>query len=161
MLEELQRREGKEAVALVRELMAERRDGRLKLYVTSKVLTFRRQCRALFEQGAYIPLEVSAAQQGQIIAFARRVDERWALVVVPRLLTKLSPAARPPLGKRIWKDSCLFLPAGAPTDWRNLFTGEGVRVSEAGMTAPQIPLHTLFRRLPVAVVVSVTPADVS
>jgi (1->4)-alpha-D-glucan 1-alpha-D-glucosylmutase len=161
LLEELQRRESKEAVALVRELMAEREDGRLKLYVTSKILTFRQRYRALFEQGAYIPLAVSAAQQEQIIAFARRLDERWALVAVPRLLTKLSPSAKPPLGKRVWKDSCLHLPAGAPIDWRNVFTGEEVRVSEASVSPARVPLHTLFRRLPVALAVGAATSDAS
>jgi (1->4)-alpha-D-glucan 1-alpha-D-glucosylmutase len=160
-LEELQRRESKGRVSLVRELMAEREDGRIKLYIMSQALAFRRTHRHLFEQGAYYPLTVSSAQRDHVVAFARRVDDQWALVAVPRLLLTLSPSAKPPVGKRIWKENAVHLPAGAPTDWQNIFTGEELSASEQGMADRAIFLYELFRRLPVALLIGATPPSSS
>ncbi len=156
LIEEIQRRESKGLVSLLRELMAQRQDGRIKLYITSKGLTFRRTHRDLFEQGAYLPLTVSAAQQDHVVAFARRIDNRWVLVAVPRLLITLSPSAKPPVGKRIWKESCVHLPVGAPMRWQNIFTGEELSVTERGAERG-IFLHEVFRRLPVALLMGETP----
>jgi (1->4)-alpha-D-glucan 1-alpha-D-glucosylmutase len=157
LLEELQRLESKGRVSLIRELMAQREDGRIKLYIISKVLTLRRIHRQLFEQGAYLPLTNSAALQDHVVAFARRIDNQWALVAVPRLLMRLSPSAKPPIGKRLWKENAVHLPVGAPTHWQNIFTGEELLVSERGMAEQGIFLHELFRRLPIALLVGVTP----
>lgn len=157
LLGELQRRESKGLVSLIRELMAQREDGRIKLYITSRGLTFRRTHRDLFEQGAYLPLTVSAAQEEHVVAFARRIDNRWVLVAVPRLLITLSPSAKPPIGKGIWKEHCVHLPLGAPTGWQNIFTGEELSVSELGPAERGIFLHEVFRRLPVALLMGATP----
>jgi (1->4)-alpha-D-glucan 1-alpha-D-glucosylmutase len=156
LLEEMQRRESKGLVSLLRELVAQRQDGRIKLYITSKGLTFRRTHRDLFEQGAYLPLTVSAAQQDHVVAFARRIDNRWVLVAVPRLLITLSPSAKPPVGKRIWKESSVHLAVEAPMRWQNIFTGEQLSVTERG-TERGIFLHEVFRRLPVALLMGETP----
>jgi (1->4)-alpha-D-glucan 1-alpha-D-glucosylmutase len=156
-LEELQRRESKGKVLLVRELMAEREDGRIKLYIISQALTFRRTHLLLFGQGAYCPLMVFGAQRDHVVAFARRVDDQWAVVAVPRLLLTLSPSAKPPTGKRIWKENSVQLPAGAPTNWQNIFTGEELSVSKRGMAEQGIFVHELFRRLPVALLIGTTP----
>ena len=130
MLDELQQRESKDLTSLVRELVARRTDGRIKLYITYKALNFRRGHRDLFEQGAYQPLTVSGAKEDHVLAFARHLGNCWALVAVPRLVVKLSPSAKPPLGKRIWKETVLHLPEGAPNGWQNVFTGEALTVSD-------------------------------
>jgi (1->4)-alpha-D-glucan 1-alpha-D-glucosylmutase len=158
LLEELQRREAKGKASLIRELMAEREDGRIKLYVISKVLTFRRTHRKLFEQGAYLPLTGSAALQDHVVAFARRIENQWVLVAAPRLLMTLSPSANPPVGKRIWKANTVHLPVGTPLRWQNIFTGEELSAFERGTAEWGIFLHELFRRLPVALLVGATPS---
>lgn len=156
-LEGLQRREPKGRIALIRELIAGRADGRIKLYVVSRALAFRRTHRHLFEQGAYCPLMVSSAQREHVVAFARRLDDQWALVAVPRLLLRLSASAKPPTGRRIWKENYLPLPAGAPTDWQNIFTGEALPVSKPATGEWGLFLHDVFRRLPVALLTGATP----
>jgi maltooligosyltrehalose synthase len=75
-------------------------------------------------------------------------------VAVPRLVVKLSPAAKPPVGKRIWKETVLHLPEGAPTGWQNVFTGEALTVSDKNTTEGGLLAHEVFRRLPVALLVS-------
>jgi (1->4)-alpha-D-glucan 1-alpha-D-glucosylmutase len=154
MLDELQQRESKDLTSLVRELVARRTDGRIKLYITYKALNFRRGHRDLFEQGAYQPLTVSGAKEDHVLAFARHLGNCWALVAVPRLVVNLSPSAKPPLGKRIWKETVLHLPEGAPNGWQNVFTGEALTVPDNNTTERGLLAHEVFRRLPVALLVS-------
>jgi (1->4)-alpha-D-glucan 1-alpha-D-glucosylmutase len=154
MLDELQQRESKDLTSLVRELVARRTDGRIKLYLTYKSLNFRREHRDLFEQGAYQPVTVSGAKEAHVLAFARHLGDVWALVAVPRLVVKLSPSAKPPLGKRIWKETVLHLPEGAPNGWQNVFTGEALAVSDSNTTERGLMAHEVFHRFPVALLVS-------
>jgi (1->4)-alpha-D-glucan 1-alpha-D-glucosylmutase len=177
MLNELQQLESKGLVALVRDLVASPQDGRIKLYVTSKALNVRRTHHHLFRQGAYLPLMASGAQHDHVVAFARHLDAHWALVVVPRLLMNLSlvlkplerlrvrmdrfprlamnltSSAKPPLGKRLWKETLLRLPAGAPISWHNIFTDEQLVVSDRDGTGQGLFVHEAFRRLPVALLI--------
>jgi len=154
MLDELQQRESKDLTSLVRELVARRTDGRIKLYLTYKSLNFRREHRDLFEQGTYQPVTVSGAKEAHVLAFARHLGDVWALVAVPRLVVKLSPSAKPPLGKRIWKETVLHLPEGAPNGWQNVFTGEALAVSDSNTTERGLMAHEVFHRFPVALLVS-------
>jgi len=183
MLDELQQLESKGLVALVRDLVASPQDGRIKLYVTSKALNVRRTHHQLFRQGAYLPLMASGAQHDHVVAFARHLDAHWALVVVPRLLMNLSPvpkplarlrvrmdrfprlamnlssSVRPPLGKRLWKETLLRLPAGAPNAWRNIFTDERLVVSDRDGSGRGLFVHEAFRRLPVALLIGSNTDD--
>ena len=54
------------------ELAQNPRDPRLKLFVTWRVLQFRRQHADLFQLGDYIPLDVEGAKAKHLCAFARR-----------------------------------------------------------------------------------------
>jgi (1->4)-alpha-D-glucan 1-alpha-D-glucosylmutase len=156
LLEELQRRESRGLVTLVRDLVAQRGDGRIKLYITSKALSCRRAHRDLFAHGGYRPLTVSGAQKDHVVAFTRHLGHRWALVAVPRFVIKLSPSARPPLGKRIWKDTLLLLPDGAPNGWQNVFTGKDPLASDYSPAERGLLAHEVFRHLPIALLVGST-----
>ena len=125
----------------VRELLARWLDGRIKLYVTMRALNARRADADLFLRGDYLPLTASGKAAAHTIAFARRRGEAWALVVVPRLLTGLCAEGEPPIGESVWGASALVLPDGAPTRWRNVFTGENLETMAAGqtMTLPPRP----------------------
>jgi (1->4)-alpha-D-glucan 1-alpha-D-glucosylmutase len=180
LLEELQRLESKGLVSLVRELVAQPQDGRIKLYVTYKALNFRCMQRNLFTQGIYVPLTASGAREDHVVAFARSLDNQWVLVAVPRLGMKLassakpferlrvridlfprlgmklSPSAKPPLGKRLWKETLLHLPDGAPNGWQNVFTGEDLLVSDHNAAVRGLFVHEVFRRLPIALLIGST-----
>jgi (1->4)-alpha-D-glucan 1-alpha-D-glucosylmutase len=150
LLKDLQRREAKGLASLLRELVAQRTDGRLKLYITYKTLHFRRAQRELFQRGTYHPLAVFGAQAHHVVAYARQLENRWAAVVVPRFVPKLSPSIRPPVGKRLWKETRLQLPEGGPSHWQNVFTGATLVTSERDNAAGGLLVHEVFHRLPVA-----------
>ncbi|UFS69219.1 malto-oligosyltrehalose synthase [Geomonas sp. RF6] len=150
-LERLVAREGEiGAAALVEELLASRHDGRLKLYLIHRVLSFRGEHRALFERGEYLPLETRGERGRHICAFARTCGGEWGIVAVPRLVSGLTPEpGSAPLGEGAWLDTAITLPANAPTRYRNVFTEETVeaepREGEALLSAAKV-----FARGPVA-----------
>jgi (1->4)-alpha-D-glucan 1-alpha-D-glucosylmutase len=150
LLEEIQGRESKGLATLLRELITRRTDGRLKLYVTSKALNFRRTHHELFQRGAYASLTVSGAQAPHVVAYARQLEQRWAVVVVPRFVSQLAPSSRPPVGKQLWKETRLQLPEGAPSHWQNVFTGASLIASDHAIAAGGLFVYEIFHRLPVA-----------
>jgi (1->4)-alpha-D-glucan 1-alpha-D-glucosylmutase len=153
LLEDIQRRELRSLVTLVRDLVAQRADGRIKLYITYKALTCRRAHGDLFARGAYRPLTVSGAQKDHVLAFTRHLGQRWVMMAIPRLTIKLSPSAMPPLGKRIWKDTLLLLPDGVADGWQNVFTGKDLLASDHSPAERGLFAHEVFRHLPVALLV--------
>jgi (1->4)-alpha-D-glucan 1-alpha-D-glucosylmutase len=149
LLSELKRLQAGGLAQLMRELLASWGDGRIKMYLISRALGFRRAHEKLFQEGAYIPLPVSGERKEYVVAFARRDGNAWALVAVPRLVTRLSAPGQPPLGRRIWRDSVITLPAKAPKCWVNVLTGEALEASRA-REGTALEVHAAFRRLPVA-----------
>jgi (1->4)-alpha-D-glucan 1-alpha-D-glucosylmutase len=102
---------GAERLALVRELLQSRQDGRIKLYVTWQGLSLRRAYASVFLQGTYVPLEVVGRQRHHLCAFARVHQGDTVLVLVPRLLTRLLPDADEiPVGPTVWEDTRVVLP---------------------------------------------------
>jgi (1->4)-alpha-D-glucan 1-alpha-D-glucosylmutase len=148
-LRELRHKEARSAAALPPRLLFRWRDGAVKLFVTYKALNFRRTQPELFLEGDYLPLEIRGKFHRHLVAFVRRRGEHWALAVVPRLCSHLTPVGTPPLGAAVWGEAVLPLPPGAPAAWQNVFTRDTLRVSP-GRTTPALPLAGIFRSLPVA-----------
>lgn len=143
--EEIGRRE------LARELLARWEDGSIKMYITSRALRFRRENRDLFENGEYVPLEVSGDKQRHVCAFARRKNGRGAIVVAPRFFATLVPEpATLPCGEGVWGEAFVTLPEERPgICFRDIFTGETIETAELdGKTT--LPLATVFAIAPVA-----------
>jgi len=116
-------------MALIQDLFAQRVDGRIKLFLAAEALRYRRDHRALFQSGEYVPLHGTGEKCAHVFAFARIHSEESMVTVIPRLLTGVMPDARtPPLGEEVWKDTWLTLPAwGEGTQVRNIFTGDVLR----------------------------------
>jgi (1->4)-alpha-D-glucan 1-alpha-D-glucosylmutase len=133
------------------ELLETWRDGRIKVFVTEAALAFRKANHELFLEGEYVPLPVTGKRPENIIAYARCREDAWALVVVPRLTSKLSVTVRPPIGIRAWGDTELALPAGAPSGWRNVFTNARLKTRPAeGESPDRLPVFRILEQFPVA-----------
>jgi (1->4)-alpha-D-glucan 1-alpha-D-glucosylmutase len=152
LLDELMRKETSGSPALVAYLRENWRDGRLKMYLTYKALNARILCKAVFQDGQYLPLKVAGSKEGHMVSFARHKDGIWVLVATPRLLTKLVVPGTFPLGKQVWGDDLLLLPNEAPESWRNVLTGESLKVSTAGKRG--LPLSDVLSSFPVALLVN-------
>lgn len=125
-LDEMDLRAAGDIAGLVGELVDRMDDGRIKLYVTSRALRFRRERADLFARGAYVPVDVLGPKAGHVFCFARVHGEGCALVVVPRLVTTLFPdTGRAPVGPEAWAHTGLRLPDElANYRWSNVLTAE-------------------------------------
>ena len=143
--------------AKVRELLDQKEDGRVKLWLTSLVLRCRRKYPELFSAGEYLPIEATGAMPRHVFAFARRHRETCLLCVVPRLVAGLAPAgARLPLGDAVWADTRFALPDGFEHHpLHNMITGKQVSsgTQEGGKS---LLLSQVLADFPVALLLSET-----
>ncbi|HEX6134940.1 MAG TPA: malto-oligosyltrehalose synthase [Longimicrobiales bacterium] len=128
--------------APARALLTSWQDGRIKLLLTAHALRFRAMHRDVFEQGEYTPLPATGPEADHVFAFARRLNGRACITVLPRRTVTLgeSPAIDPAL----WRDTRVPLPPGLRNRWHNALTGE---ITETGDT---IQLRALFASVPFA-----------
>jgi (1->4)-alpha-D-glucan 1-alpha-D-glucosylmutase len=110
------------------ELLQHWPDGRIKLFLTQRLLRFRRDHAALFQQGKYLPLTASGTFADCCVAFAREHEGAWVAIVVPRLSSRIG---FPPIGEK-WKDTAVallesFVRSGA----KEIFTGRDLRADGA------------------------------
>jgi (1->4)-alpha-D-glucan 1-alpha-D-glucosylmutase len=133
---------------VARELMKSTADGRVKLFVIHGGLAFRRAHRALFETGAYRPLEAHGAWAEHVCAFARTGGDEAAVTIIPRLLARRGVDALP-LGPEYWADTWLELPRELAGRFTSAFTGERVPTVPAG-DAAALRLADVLTAFPVA-----------
>ena len=149
MLEDIRKREAKPD-QLARECIADMESGRIKLYVTHKALTFRKQNRDLFEAGEYLPLDAVGSRTNHVCLLARRIGRKRLIAAVPRFLMQLTSGKTPPLGADVWDDTAIVIPfADAGARYYNIFTGETVAAEEREATTI-LPLSAVFNAFPVA-----------
>lgn len=149
LLNDLQEREMGDRAALIEDILDHWRDGKVKLYLTYKALTLRREQSELFRSGEYLPLAAEGKRLDCVAAFMRRLHGRWAIVTVPRFSTRLTQPASFPIGKRVWGKDTLVMPEGAPQRWLNVFTGETVVLPDR-----QLPLAQAMDTFPVSLMVN-------
>jgi len=126
------------------ELMQTWPDGRIKLFLTQRMLRFRREHADLFKHGEYLPLHASGTFAESCISFMRRYDNKWIAVIAPRLSSRIG---FPPMGE-LWKDTSIELPeALSLKNAHDLFTCQPVRHQKR-----QVAMCDLFSALPFAVV---------
>ena len=70
-------------------LVARWRDGGIKFELIRRALALRRRDPELFRRGDYLPLPAHGEAEDSILAFARRHEDRIALIVVPRCAAAL------------------------------------------------------------------------
>ena len=113
--------------ALARDLLADPADGRCKLYLIHRALKARNANPAVYQYGEYIPLAAEGARKDSVVAYARTLGRNWQVTIVPRFLASFMPQGSLPLGPEVWQDTRVRLPAEAPSDWIDAFTGAAIR----------------------------------
>jgi (1->4)-alpha-D-glucan 1-alpha-D-glucosylmutase len=134
--------------AFAHELTKTRTDARAKLFVVHEGLRARRARRALFESGAYEPLEARGAWAEHLCAFARVHGDAAALTVIPRLLARRGVDALP-LGPEYWADTRLELPPRLAGRYTNVLTGERLQ-TEPTAAGAGLPVSAVLASFPVA-----------
>ena len=129
--------------ALARDLLASPEDGRIKLYVSQRVLCLRRERPSLFVGGSYLALRGNP----HVAAFARASDGQTLVVAAPVLIATLTRGNLiPPIGEDVWRNEILAVPNGR---YEDLFTGKR-HTPEGG----SLRLAEVFGDFPVAVLLS-------
>ncbi len=146
-LDEIMSREETTIEDLMEELLATKEDGRAKLFLIHRTLKARKENATLFAEGEYIRLGIEGRFQENVIAFARRREDAWALTIAPRL-TAL-PGEDEALSKGYpesfaWSDAQIIIPKGAPVSWRSAITNQMI-VGEKTMS-----LRSALSHFPVA-----------
>jgi (1->4)-alpha-D-glucan 1-alpha-D-glucosylmutase len=145
LLEELRDSHGHDTTFLP-DLLDRWGDGKVKLYVISRALCYRKSHPELFSEGSYQGLKVTGSLAGHVCAFARKRQDSWAVTIVPRLASAITPVGTFLLGEA-WRETSIQLPRGAPAEWRNLFDGTTRRT---GRPAGTFFLSDILQRFPLA-----------
>jgi len=99
-------------------------DGRIKMFLTQRLLRFRRERGDLFHRGEYLPLHTSGTFAECCVSFVRQLADKWMVVIAPRLS---SHVGFPPIGEA-WKDTVIELPeTPSLRNAHDLFTCSPVR----------------------------------
>src|SRR5262249_47043709 len=131
LLDELTSARSGDGADLAAGLLRRPEDDRLKLFATVTMLQSRRAGPDLFRCGAYDALQSEGAHRDHVFAFARRLEQRQAIVVVPRLLATLKPDAEAPIGETVWSETRIAVPETAARCYRQAFTGKCVPTHDA------------------------------
>ena len=129
-------------------------DGRAKLWLIWRTLDWRARHPSGFETASYVPLAVTGAKAANVCAFARVHADGWMVAVAPRLYVGLTRGLDHwPLGKAVWRDTRLVLPAGAPRRWHDVLTG-AASAAEARDGTAVLALGAVLDAFPVALLVA-------
>ena len=91
-LDALLREAAGDRLELCRRLLETMNNGRVKQYVLVQSLAVRNAHKELFRRGDYLPLDLEGPRARHAIAFARRHEGTWVIVVVPRMVVALLDA---------------------------------------------------------------------
>jgi (1->4)-alpha-D-glucan 1-alpha-D-glucosylmutase len=124
-------------------------DGRAKLFVTRALLIRRMQEGELFAHGAYCPMVVEGKWKNNVVAFARRWENRISLTIAGRFFAEWGGDVRRPPLHEAWGDTTVRV----PREWgirqlENALSAITVAPSDDGLRVADV-----FEALPVAVLI--------
>jgi (1->4)-alpha-D-glucan 1-alpha-D-glucosylmutase len=131
-----------------------------KLFITWRLLQWRRRAEALCRDGGYRPLEIEGPDARHLIAFAREgANGEAAVTIVPRLAWTLGAGRIERVLTHEWRDTMLCWPAELAGDWRDVLVSPGAVAAAAqgenahrlSLTAERVPVAALLSGGPVAV----------
>jgi (1->4)-alpha-D-glucan 1-alpha-D-glucosylmutase len=140
----------------IHQLLEHWEDGRVKLYLISRMLRFRNGHAQLFQEGEYVSLKASGRRAENVCAFIRCAGKSWALTAVPKFVTNLAREGKLPLGRTAWRDTVLELSGEMPHGWKNVLTGETVTAT-ATEGRVVLPMSEVFNSFPVAFLENQSP----
>lgn len=130
-------------------IKASPQDGKIKLFLTYQALKARKERQALFEKGAYLPLQAEGPLKEHLVAFARHEGSSWAVTIAPRFFTSLVEAGQYPVGTELWNDTRIILPGHSPAKWKEAITSTEVPAHKG-----EISVGEALQDFPVALLVN-------
>jgi (1->4)-alpha-D-glucan 1-alpha-D-glucosylmutase len=116
-------------------------DGRLKQYLTWRLLQLRRERESLFRNGSYTQVALEGPAAEHAVAYVRQDGGESLLVVAARLTYTLCEGDESRWSPALWRGTRLLWPDTVryPENWRHALTGRALPASEDGTD-----LETLF-----------------
>lgn len=135
------------------QLWAERKSGKIKLWLITQLLQLRKANKLLFEQGEYIPLATQGTFSEHVIAFAKRQEDKWLIFAAGLGLGSLCEGEVEKLHNFDWKDTVIVLPKETGLGWKNCLDEH----KDVQFSSPfELAVSSLFGILPMAIVESST-----
>jgi (1->4)-alpha-D-glucan 1-alpha-D-glucosylmutase len=131
------------------DLMHNWRDGRIKLHLIRKALSFRRDHESLFREGAFQQLRCEGRYCRNIVAFIRNSNTETALIAVPRWLAQIQGSGDGGQEQIDWGGTRLMLSTGTGTKWNDVLAPNRA-ISATANEQPALLANELFRVFPVA-----------
>lgn len=125
----------------IQEFLNNKESGGIKLYLIYKSLQVRRNYQDVFLKGEYIPLNVKGTFEHNVLAYARKFNNTWIIVVIGRFLNI-------EIQHNSWQDTSIILPSGAPCRWQNVLAQSSLKVSQ------EIPVTDVLTPFPLALLIS-------
>ncbi|MGZ5135297.1 MAG: 4-alpha-glucanotransferase, partial [Flavitalea sp.] len=126
-------------------LCAERKKGKIKLWLTQQLFKLRRQYPSLFTVGEYIPLDVKGNYNSNIIAFGRKHGLSVVITVLPLHTAIISREQECLVNEIDWKDTKIILPEGSSNEWQDLVNDTSENYKH------EILIAELFKELPFSI----------
>jgi (1->4)-alpha-D-glucan 1-alpha-D-glucosylmutase len=137
----------------VAELFERAVDGRIKMYVTARLLRFRQANPDIFKQGSYRRLEAKGAQADAVCAFERRLGERVLIVAVCVRPASVSRGGEIDPTGAAWTETFSPVPElKAGVRLREVLTAREICTPAVKGGASHLSLAEAFATLPVAVI---------
>lgn len=141
------------AAEMAGELLDRPEDGRVKLYVTWKLLNLRQRFPDLFHHGDYLPLPAAGARANHLVAFERRCEGHRIIVLAGRYFAVLFNNGEPRFPcPGSWTDTVVEAPVAGRGRFRELLTDSVVAGERRGGLL-SLPVAPLLGRFPAAVLV--------
>ena len=144
----LQKSANRDITGLLAELRNDWQSGRIKMYLTWRCLQARGKRSDLFSDGDYLPLEVEGKYAKHLLAYARRLESKAVIVLVPRLMTELVETGTWPVGENVWSDTRVVLPQEMQMEgiWHDLLSRRSIETTKdlnVGPLLQDLPLTLL------------------
>jgi (1->4)-alpha-D-glucan 1-alpha-D-glucosylmutase len=115
--------------------------GDVKPYVTTRLLRFRRDHRALMARARYMPIRARGERASAVVSFRRTFGREHVIVAVPRLVSRSKQMEGWPTGG-FWEDTYLRVPAHVRV-WSDVLSVKPVTL-ERMARAPLAELTTVW-----------------
>jgi malto-oligosyltrehalose synthase/4-alpha-glucanotransferase len=129
----------------IKDLWQERYNGKIKLWLLKQLLKERSSEQELFSKGTYVPLKAYGKYKKNIIAFARKYEGKYFIVIAPLHLAALCKQQKKQWDQIDWRDTKIEFP--------NSISGEASSVIDDDTIVINEPIEAgrLFKKLPLTI----------
>jgi (1->4)-alpha-D-glucan 1-alpha-D-glucosylmutase len=142
----------------ISDLLLNWRDGRVKLYLTWKILNLRRRNSSLFLDGEFLPLKTAGKRSHNLIAYARRYKDDWVIVAAPKWLAHEQAPMNQNRMTAFWRNTKILLPKGSPQRYENILAG-GILPAKHSRGRASLRVSELMGDFPVGCLSSVASTE--